>query len=229
MTQASSRGAAPRSPRSRAKPTRESIAAAAIALADREGLEALTIRALATRMGVGPMTLYHYVEGKDQVLDAMVDTVFAQIDLPDLALPWQEAIRARCRSARAVLTRHPWSVPLLESRRQPGPATLRHHDAMLACFFSAGMPMALTAHAYAVIDSYVYGFVIQEAHLPVQSADDAEITGDIAAHLDPAQFPHLLRFAREHAMRPGYAFGDSFDYGLDLLLDGFATAAASRD
>lgn len=209
----------------RVRPTRERIMAAAVDLADREGIEALTIRALAGEMGVGPMTLYHYVDGKEAVLDGMVDAVFAKIASPDPALPWREAVRARCISAKGVLVQHPWSVPLLESRRTPGPETLAHHEAMLACFFGGGLSTQLTAHAYAVLDAYVYGFSIQEASLPVQGGEgSAELAAEISAAFAPDQYPSLVRFTVEHAMQPGYDFGISFEYGLDLLLDGLEAA-----
>lgn len=209
--------------------TRDRILEAAMGLADRSGIEALTIRRLATELDVKPMTLYHHVDGKEAVLDGMIDLVFTEIALPDQDLPWRDAVRGRCLSARTVLVRHPWSVPLMESRRSPGPATLRHHEAMLAHFLDAGMSLQLTAHAYAVIDSYVYGFAIQEANVPVQgAAGDEDVTRQIAAQFASDEYPHLVRFAAEHVMRPGYRFGDSFEYGLDLLLDGLDAAAQAE-
>ena len=209
--------------------TRDRILEAAVGLADRTGIEALTIRKLATELDVKPMTLYHHVDGKEAVLDGMIDLVFTEIALPDEDLAWRDAVRGRCLSTREVLVRHPWSVPLMESRRSPGPATLRHHEAMLACFLDSGMSMQLTAHAYAVIDSYVHGFAIQEANVPVQgAAGDEDVTRQIAAQFAPDQYPHLVRFADEHVLRPGYRFGDSFEYGLDLLLAGLEAAAEAE-
>jgi AcrR family transcriptional regulator len=209
--------------------TRDRILEAAVGLADRTGIEALTIRKLATELDVRPMTLYHHVDGKEAVLDGMIDLVFSEIALPGEDLAWRDAVRGRCLSTREVLVRHPWSVPLMESRRSPGPATLRHHEAMLACFLDSGMSMHLTAHAYAVIDSYVYGFAIQEANVPVQgAAGDEEVTQQISAQFSPDQYPHLVRFAAEHVMRPEYRFGDSFEYGLDLLLAGLEAAAGAE-
>lgn len=202
---------------------------AAIALADRSGIEALTIRALATELDTKPMTLYHHVDGKEAVLDGMVDRVFSQIDLPPVDLGWRAAVRQRCLSARDVLVRHAWAVPLMESRRSPGAATLAHHDAMLGCFFRGGLSLPLTAHAYAVLDSYVYGFALQQANLPDDVATgDSAATREIAATFSPESHPNLVRFTTEHVLQPGYAFGDSFEYGLDLLLDGFEHAARAQ-
>jgi AcrR family transcriptional regulator len=193
---------------------------AAVALADRGGLDALSMRHLADTLGVEAMSLYHHVASKDELLDAMVDAVFAEMALPPGGVEWRTALRERACSARAALARHPWAVGLLESRRSPGPATLRQHDAVIGCLRSAGFPLALTAHAYAALDSYVYGFALQEATLPFRNPRELE---EVAAALLPklaGAFPHLAELAREHVLRPGYAFADEFEFGLELLLDG---------
>ncbi len=210
---------------SRPRLSRGSVLAAAMELADRDGIEALTIRALADHLGTRPMSIYHHVAGKEVLLDGMVDIVFSEIEKPPVDLEWRHALRVRCRSAREVLARHQWSVPLLESRHHPGPELLAHHESVLATLDRAGMPLPLVAHAYAVLDSFVDGFAMQEANLAVQRGDeDAELAGEIAAAFDPTTYPMLTRFAVEHAMQPTFNFGDSFDYGLDLLLDGLARA-----
>jgi hypothetical protein len=140
--------------------------------------------------------------------------------LPPGGVAWRTALRERAGSARAALARHPWAVGLLESRRRPGPATLRQHDAVIGCLRNAGFPVALTAHAYAALDSYVYGFALQEATLPFRNTRELE---EVAAALLPqlaGAFPHLAELAREHVLRPGYAFGEEFEFGLELILDG---------
>jgi len=209
--------------RPRVRLSRELILQAAVKLADRDGIEALTIRALADDLGTRPMSIYHHVDGKEALLDGMVDLIFAEMEAPDPDLEWREAIRRRCRSTREVLSRHPWSVPLLESRTTPGPELLRHHEAMLAALARGGLPLDRMAHAYAVLDSYVYGFAIQEANLPVQGGEEmGEIAQEIAAAFDPGQYPNLVRLTVDHVMQPGYSFGSSFDVGLEILLDGFA-------
>lgn len=198
----------------------------AVALADRIGIEALTIRRLATELEVKPMTLYHYVPAKEAILDGVVDLVFGEIDDPPLDGSWKDAMRHRCSSAREVLRRHPWAVPLLESRTSPGPATLHHHDAVLGCLRRGGFSWERTAHAYALLDAFVYGFALQEAALP--SGGGGEI-GELADQLVQAfpvgEYPHLAEFTMQHVLQPGYSFGASFDVGLDLLLDGIDAAA----
>ncbi|GIG29491.1 TetR/AcrR family transcriptional regulator [Cellulomonas marina] len=207
--------------------TRDRVLAAALALADADGIEPLTIRRLAAALDVKPMTLYHHVPGKEAILDGLVDLVFAEVEDPPTDVGWREALRVRCHALRAVLRRHPWAVPLLETRTTPGPATLRHHDAVLGTLRRGGLSLPLTAHAYAVLDSYVYGFALQEATLPVH--DDADLPAlaeAIVGGLPPGAFPHLVELTTQHVLQPGYAFGDSFAFGLDVLLDGIEEAAA---
>lgn len=208
--------------------TAERVLEGAVALADRIGMQPFTIRKLAEELGVKPMTIYHHVDGKDAILDGMVDTVFAKIDLPPDDLGWKEAIRARCVSARAVLARHPWATPLMESRTNPGPATLHHHDAVLACLRRGGLSVELTAHAYAILDSYVYGFALQEATLLIEAEDDlVEVAAAMMGADFASAYPHLTELTTEYVLQPGYDFGASFEIGLDLLLDGIEAAATA--
>lgn len=211
--------------------SRELVLAGAVALADEIGVEPLTIRKLADALRSKPMTLYSYVTNKDDILDEMVDVVFDEIDPPPPDLPWRPALRHRCVSARDVLRRHPWAVPLMESRTTPGPSTLRHQDAVLGCLRTGGLPTPVVAHAYAIVDAFIYGFAVQEeASLPGGGVGDEwdEVTTDIAAQLPADQFPHLAAFTAEHVMQPGYDFGDSFDVGLDLVLDGIERLTAQH-
>lgn len=195
------------------------IIAAAVKLADTQGVQALTIRRLATELGAKPMTIYHYLPSKEAIIDGMVDAVFTEIELPPGDVPWKAALRARAISTRAALGRHPWATPLMESRRSPGPATLRHHDAVIGWLLSAGFSMALTAHAYALIDAFIYGFALQEAGLPATGQEMSDLAGSLSAGLPTERYPYLARFTVEHVLQPGYDFGAEFDFGLDLILD----------
>ncbi len=214
-------------PPARQRLTRERVVHAAVELADEIGVPALTIRKLATHLGVKPMSIYNHVAHKEEILDAMVDVVFGEIERPPSGMHWREAIRARCASARSVLASHPWATPLLESRTSPGPQNLGHHDAVLACFRDAGFSLSLTAHAYAAIDSYIYGFAIQEASLPATDGEDmADLVDSMMDALEG--LPHLRELATEHVLLPGYDFCDEFDFGLDLVLDGLERALAAE-
>jgi AcrR family transcriptional regulator len=197
----------------------------AVALADADGIGAVTMRKLAGRLGVEAMSLYHHVRGKDDVLDGMVDQVFAEVAVPAPGADWQAAMRTRCLDLRTALNRHPWALGLMESRRNAGYETLRHHDAVLGCLRGAGFTIPMAAHAYALLDSYVYGFVLQEVHLPFSDGESiAEVVEELLPEDRADGFPHLTEMAREHVLRPGYAFGDEFTFGLDLVLDGLARA-----
>jgi AcrR family transcriptional regulator len=204
------------------------VITAAVALADRIGVDALTIRKLAAELDVKPMTIYHHVPNKEAIIDDMVDRVFSEIDLPPTDVDWKQAIRQRSASARAVLARHPWAAPLMESRTSPGPATLRHHDAVLGCLRAGGFSVEMTAHAYAVIDAFVYGFALQEASLPATAGDEmADLAQSLSAAMPEGEYPHLAEFTTEHVLRPGYDFGSEFDFGIDLVLDGLEAAVAA--
>jgi AcrR family transcriptional regulator len=203
--------------------SKERVLDAALAVADDGGLARLTIRSLAQRLGTKPMSVYHYVANKDAILDGLVDLVFAEIELPEPTGEWRAELRRRARSAREVLGRHPWSIALLESRTTPGPATLRHHDATIAALRAGGFSIAQTAHAYALLDAFTYGFAVQEASLPFEGPDGAaDVAEPIMALMGTGEYPHLVEFAQEHALLPGYDFGDEFDFGLELILDGLA-------
>ncbi len=205
--------------------TPERVLTGALTLADEIGIDDLTIRRLADALDVKPMTIYHHVANKEAIIDGMVDLVFAEIELPDPNLPWKDAIRRRCASARVVLARHRWAAPYMESRTSPGPALLTHHDAVLGCLRRA-MSVEMTAHAYAMLDAYVYGFALQEATLPATGgAEMAELASEMFEHFPTEQYPHLAEFTAEHVLRPGYDFSNEFDFGLDLILDGLERAS----
>ncbi len=209
--------------------TADRVIGGAVALADEIGMDAFTIRKLADAIDAKPMTIYHHVPNKEAIIDGMVDRVFSEIDLPPTGQPWNEAIEVRCRSMREVLARHPWAAPLMESRTAPGPSVLGHHDAVVACFRRAGFSLALTGHAYALIDAFLYGFALQEATLPATSGDEMqEIAGSMADAMPADAYPALSEFTLGYVLQPGYDFGDEFEFGLGLILGGLARAAEAE-
>ena len=205
--------------------TREKVLTAAIDLADEIGIESLTIRKLADKLGVGAMTIYHHVPSKEEIIDGMVEIVFGEIEKPPTGVDWKTAMRQRCISARQVLNRHQWAAPLMESRVSPGPANLSHHNAVIGCLRNGGLSVQMTAHAYAVLDSFIYGFAFEEATLPDGGGEGlVEVAEQIAAHFPTDEYPHLAELTFEHVLKPGYSFGDSFEFGLDLIIDGIDRA-----
>ena len=210
--------------------TRDRVVTEGLALADEHGLAALSMRSLAARLGVEAMSLYHHVANKDALLDAMVDAVFAEMHLPstDGGDAWRAQLRERSVSGRRVLTAHRWAVGLLDSRRTPGPANLTHHDAVIGCLLADGFTLPQTATAFALLDAHLYGFMLQELALPFQGETELADLG--ASMLGPevrAAYPHFTAFAVGHALQPGYAFGDEFEVGLDLVLDALERLRAS--
>ncbi len=213
----------------RAPLTRERALAAAISIADREAMSALTMRRLAEMLDVEAMSLYHHFANKDEILDGMIDHVFGEIELPAARATWKSAMRRRSNSVRAVLTRHPWAIGLMESRNAPGPCTLRHHDAVLGCLRSAGFSVEMAGHAFSLLDSYIYGFVLQELNLPFGEGDDvaAKVDAMMPDHA-AASYPHLIEFAVARVMKPGYRDGPEFDVGGAVILIAVEDVAGLR-
>lgn len=199
--------------------SKQRVVAEAIRLADREGVEGLSMRRLAGALGAGAMSLYHYVASKEELLDAMIDAVFEEIEVPSEETDWQSAMRRRAESARDVLARHPWANGLMGSRTTPGPANLRHHEAVTACLRRAGFPVLMATHANWLLDVYVYGFALQEASLPFDTAAEfADLAEDVyLPQLPPDQFPYLNESAEE-LVASGYDPAEEFIFGLDLIL-----------
>jgi len=206
--------------------SRDRVLRTAMSVADAGGLDMLTMRTLGQELGVGPMALYRHIANKDDLVDAIIDLVFAEIGLPPTDADWMTAMRERAISVRDALLRHRWAVPLMESRRHPGPANLQHHDAVIGCLLGAGFDMAMAAHAYSVLDAYIYGFALTKMTLPFETGEEvAEVAQTMLQPFPLNAYPNLAAFITEHAMKPGYDYGDEFAFGLDLILDGLEERA----
>jgi AcrR family transcriptional regulator len=207
--------------------SRERVLQTAFRLADQGGLESLSIRKLGQELGVEGMAMYYYFANRDQIVDGIVDLVFAEIDPPTADGNWKAAMRRRAISLRDVLLRHRWAIGLMESRRNGGPANLRHHDAVVGSLRAGGMDITMTAHAYSLIDSYVYGFALTKMTLPFDTgAEIAEVAEGMVESFGPGDYPHLVEMIG-HALQPGYDYLDEFEYGLDVILDGLERALES--
>ena len=215
--------------RSRHPLNRERILLAAVAIADEHGVDAVTMRAVASRLGVEAMSLYNHVANKDDILDGMVDLVIRQVDLPADVEDWREAMRRRAISAHQVFGRHPWAPPLLDSRQSSGPSRLRYFDWVLGTLTSAGFSVDGAARAFSLLDGYIYGFAIQQSNASAGGdASPEEMAEAILASIPVEEYPHLHRMA-SHQMRAGYDAEADFDFGLEIVLDGLErTLGASR-
>jgi len=201
--------------------TRERVLDAALKLADQGGLEGLSMRKLGQALGVEAMALYYHFANKERVLDGIVDLVFGEIDLPAVGDDWKTAMRRRAISVRDALLRHRWAIGLMESRTNPGPANLRHHDAVIGNLRAAGFDMAMVATAYSLLDAYIYGFAMTKMNLPFEDTSDiVELSETMLAPFPAGEYQNLADFITEHAMKPGYDFANEFEVGLDVILDG---------
>jgi AcrR family transcriptional regulator len=204
---------------------RQRVLHAAIQHADAAGLEALTMRQVAGMLKVAPMALYRHVSNRDDLIDAMIDVVFSEIALPLGGADWKTAMRDRAISLRDVLARHRWAIGLMESRRRPGPANLRHHDAVIGKLRAAGFDIAMVAHAYSILDGYIYGFALTKMNVPFDSAAEmAAMAQDMFEPFPANEYPNLAEFVADHVLKPGYDYGEEFEYGLDLILNGLEEA-----
>jgi AcrR family transcriptional regulator len=216
--------------KSRVRLTRDRVLQSAVAHADADGLDALTMRTLAEMLGVAPMALYRHVASKDDLIDAMVDLVFMEIGVPAGGGDWRTSMRRRAIAVREALARHPWAVGLMESRRTPGPANLRHHDAVLGRLRAAGFDVQQTAHAYSLLDSYIYGFALTKANLPFDSPERVgDVAGAMLAPFPVNEYPNLVEFLEAHVLQPVYDYEDEFEFGLDVLLGALDRTLATRE
>jgi AcrR family transcriptional regulator len=205
--------------------TRPRVVEAAIQHADAAGLEALTMRHLARLLDAAPMALYRHVSSRDDLIDAMIDVVFSEIMLPLGGACWKQSMRERALSLRDVLGRHRWAIGLMESRRHPGPANLRHHDAVIGKLRAAGFSVAMVAHAYSLLDGYIYGFALTRMNMPLDTPVDVDaMAHDMFEPFPTNEYPNLAEFVTNHVLKPGYDYAEEFDYGLEVILDGLEQA-----
>lgn len=212
--------------------SRDRVMREAIALADQQGIQALSMRKLGQRLGVEAMSLYNHVEDKEDILDGMVDLIITEIDVGADDTDWQTAMRRRAHSVRQLFLRHPWALAVMESRRNPGAESMRYYDSVLGCLRKAGFTIALAAHAFAALDSFIYGFALQELKLPFKTPDQLKQLADSIMHsmqnMPLQQFPHFTEMITQHVLKPGYSFGNEFDYGLNLVLDSLERARQAQ-
>lgn len=199
---------------------RDRVLAAAVEIADERGVAALTMREVASRLGVEAMSLYNHVANKDDILDGMLDLVIAELDLPSDAGSWREAMRRRAVSAHEVFGRHPWMPLLMDSRTSSGPARLRYANWVLGTLMEAGFSTLAAEQAFSLLDSYIYGFGIQQFNFSAESDMSPEEMAEAILSVIPAdEYPYLHRMA-SYAMREGYDAQADFAFGLEIILDG---------
>jgi AcrR family transcriptional regulator len=213
--------------RPRATLSRAKVLSAALKVADREGIESLSMRNLAGALKVEAMSLYNHVKGKDDILDGLVDLVAGEIGLPVSDRDWKAAMRRRARSAHAVLLRHSWATMLFVSRMNTGPNMLRYVDATIGCLRDAGFPYPLADHAWTALDAYIYGFTLQKRNFPLDPSEYASAARAFLHLIPVEQFPHLNGMSQE--VIAGRHDGlHQLEFGLELILDGLDRMLRSR-
>lgn len=206
--------------------TRQRVIEAALRVADAEGIDAVSMRRLGQELDVEAMSLYKHVGGKDDILDALVDLVMAEVPTPSPDAPWRPGVRKAALDLHAALMRHPWAVSVMESRRTPGPTRLHYLDTVVGLLLEAGFEPVGVGDAFMAIDSLVYGFTIQLLSFPLDLERDGEEAAAMARDVFAGRYPNLVRMAETVSAGPGFAVELSF--GLDLLLDGIERVLAER-
>jgi len=206
-----------KAPKTREPVTRDRAMKAAVAIADAEGISALTMRRLATELGVEAMSLYHHVANKDEILDGITDLVVSEIQVPASGTDWRTAMRDRAISAHEVLLAHPWSAMLIMSRFNIGPGMTRYLDATLGRLREGGFSIHGALDAWHTLDSHIFGFTLQELQLPFDAADNAQVSADAIELFNPIQFPYVIEVVTEISQTGRV---EHFEFGLDLILDG---------
>lgn len=213
-------GRAKKGAKERTPLNRERVLRAAIETADERGVVAITMREVASRLGVEAMSLYNHVANKDDILDGMLDVVIAELELPSDAEDWRDAMRHRAIAAHEVFGRHPWVPLLVDSRGSSGPARLRYLDWVLGTLMEAGFSELGAQQAFSLLDSYIYGFGIQQFNFSAESdAPPEEMAAAILEFVPAEEYPYLHRMA-SYAMREGYDAEADFAFGLEIILDG---------
>jgi AcrR family transcriptional regulator len=192
---------------------------AAVDLADRDGIEALSMRRLAKELGVEAMSLYNHVKNKDAILSGIMDLVSSEIELPADTTDWKAALRRSAISAKEVLLQHRWASALMLSRQDGGPAALRRSEWMLRTLREAGFSPDLTYHAYHLLGAFIQGVTNQHLAFPYKPDEIAGLADDFLRQLPPEEFTYLIEHVRQH-LEPAEEHKGGFELGLDLILDG---------
>jgi AcrR family transcriptional regulator len=207
--------------------TRERVLATAIRLADKNGIESLSMRKLARELGVEAMSLYNHVANKRDLVDGMVDLVVDEFELPAGDTDWERAVRTYAVSAHEALLRHPWACkPVLTPPDRPSSmlGRLRNMDWLLGRLRNAGFSADLTYHAYHAIDSHIFGFTLWQLGHQVTREDIEDLAATFLRELPIMDYPHAAEHVEQHmAAAPGDG-ARAFEFGLDLILEGLKRA-----
>lgn len=208
-----------RAPQKRAPLSPEKVLHTALRMADKKGIESLSMRNLAQALKVEAMSLYNHVPGKERLLDGLVELVVGELELPAVGGDWQAAMRGRAMTAHRVLMQHPWATMLLVSRMNIGPNMLRYIDRTVGCLREAGFSWAMADHAWNTLDAFTYGFTLQRLNFPLQPQEYAPAARQFLPMIPVESFPYMNGLSQE--IIAGRHDGlQHLELGLDLLLAG---------
>jgi AcrR family transcriptional regulator len=199
--------------------SRDRVLSAAVELADRDGIDALSMRRLAKELGVEAMSLYNHVKNKDEILAGIIDLALAEIDLPEADGDWKAAMRQSAISAKDVFLRHSWVSGLMYARQSGGPASMRRGEWMLATLREAGFSADVTYHAYHVLNAYLQGVTSQHLAIPHKGDELAKMARDFMKEIPQDEFPYTIEHIEQH-LEPADDHKGGFELGLDLILEG---------
>jgi AcrR family transcriptional regulator len=200
--------------------SRERVIRAAIDLADRAGIEALTMRRLAQELGVEAMTLYYHVASKDDILNGIVDTVLSEFELPVPGTAWKAALRRTAISAHDVLLRHRWAASLMLTSDTVSEARMRYMDAILGTLREGGFSAHMTDQGYHALESHISGFTLWQVGMALDPETLPDLATGFLASLPRDEFPYLVEHVHQHLAERDPEDEGAFVFGLDLILDG---------
>ena len=208
-------------PEQRLPLSRERVLHAAIALADRGGIESLSMRKLGQELGVEAMSLYNHVANKDDIEDGIVEIVLEEIDVPSDGADWKAALRQTAISSHDVFVRHRWACSLMMRRPRVSPARMHWMESVLRTLREAGFSADMTHHAYHALDSHITGFTLWQVSMPFETKEELdELAVGFLREIPADEYPYVIEHAHQH-LEPASPDGASeFEFGLDLILDG---------
>lgn len=216
--------------------TRERIFKKALELADKGGIESVSMRQIAQGLNVEAMSLYKHIANKEDIMDGFVELLFEQMTLPPAESKWQEALRERAYSLRKVLNKYPWASSLIETRSFLGPARLRHHDNMIGILRNGGFSIEAAYNILIAITSYTYGFAIMEQawFSPAVEPEKKLSKAHAPPPISSTDYPHLLEMLNfvsgkgDGQARPQPGLASEFEFGLNNLLQGFEKSLVKK-
>jgi AcrR family transcriptional regulator len=205
----------------RARLNRERVLRAAVALADQEGIQALSMRRLARELGVEAMSLYNHVANKDDLLEGMLDIVTGEIEVPADGHDWKAALRRSAVSAYETFVRHPWACSLMHATPRISDARMLWMEGVLRTLRHAGFSADLTHHAYHALDSHITGFTLWLVSMPFDSHEElVDLAKTFLPTISADEYPYVIEHAQQHMEAPDPDEPSEFEFGLDLILDG---------